>query len=627
MSITYKTFSTEVEYNEFLVELIARVEGREEEVYYIGNPDRKAHIGIGFNIEEDPARAAVILTLGINPDRIGLKAEQINAEIGYRNAIVSVLAPNVYNDEGLVQQALNSIMLERHNDVNNIYAGTNFNRKNTFTMTDAEMDDAFSRIRPVYEDRVRDWIGDDSIYAEFSRSKEMAAFVSLSYQGYVNKGKSPSLKRALINGDRAEAWYEIRYNTSAEARRFLEADIFGLYNPTVVIDDPSTMTEDEAMAAYRTRTRHRDHILIFEFQNKSRFRTAVSFGNDIGVKVYSVNEKVHLDESFRSAHLFLTERYADNSYIDGDIFIGEDSSTLYYNGSDSDVLTGTDKNDLILGESGDDVIEGGFGNDILRGGLGNDTYIYSSLEGQDTIIDFDGLGSIEWNGITLTGGESTTWFKLDPPVTFLSTITPVIYLSADKQFRYFYQPEKQLLEIKKINFDQTTGAITEEKGSILVREFDDPTGTVLGINLTEQAEPTFTQTLDGDQSPDGDVNDFMVGNPDENDKFYGLTGDDDLYGDSGDDFLSGGSGNDWLFGEDGNDALLGGSENDFMQGGAGRDLFEGGDGDDIMEDDYLDAPREQGNEDLIIGGDGQDLIIPAHSGWEKPIMSTQRASA
>lgn len=43
--------------------------------------------------------------------------------------------------------------------------------------------------------------------------------------------------------------------------------------------------------------------------------------------------------------------------------------------------------------------------DYLEGGQGTDTYIYTSNDGLDTILDTDGLGQITFDGVDLNGGD------------------------------------------------------------------------------------------------------------------------------------------------------------------------------------------------------------------------------
>ncbi|NCC23117.1 MAG: type I secretion C-terminal target domain-containing protein [Alphaproteobacteria bacterium] len=56
---------------------------------------------------------------------------------------------------------------------------------------------------------------------------------------------------------------------------------------------------------------------------------------------------------------------------------------------DDDVLIGGQGNDTLYGGYGDDVLLGGQGNDVLVGGHGADMFVIDSLQGFDTIRDFD----------------------------------------------------------------------------------------------------------------------------------------------------------------------------------------------------------------------------------------------
>ncbi|WP_417466237.1 beta strand repeat-containing protein, partial [Kordiimonas sp.] len=84
--------------------------------------------------------------------------------------------------------------------------------------------------------------------------------------------------------------------------------------------------------------------------------------------------------------------------------LGDDSldgesgdDTLYASGG-NDTVFGGEGNDVIFNGSGDDVVDGGSGNDTmwagagddtLTGGDGSDTFIFATLIGHDTILDFD----------------------------------------------------------------------------------------------------------------------------------------------------------------------------------------------------------------------------------------------
>lgn len=64
-------------------------------------------------------------------------------------------------------------------------------------------------------------------------SKERAALVSMVYNGGAGI-IGPKLTAAIANDNRAEAWFEIRYNSNADrshaSRRYTESNMFNLYN-------------------------------------------------------------------------------------------------------------------------------------------------------------------------------------------------------------------------------------------------------------------------------------------------------------------------------------------------------------------------------------------------------------
>jgi GH24 family phage-related lysozyme (muramidase) len=106
---------------------------------------------------------------------------------------------------------------------------------------------------------------------EMPLSDERIALVSLAYNrgvGMLNgipRSNVPehAVMDAIRDGDRAEAWFQMRYNCwgsnnevegGLRKRRFAEAQVFGLY------DDPDNITPDEAKSVYRMYQLHRDDI-------------------------------------------------------------------------------------------------------------------------------------------------------------------------------------------------------------------------------------------------------------------------------------------------------------------------------------------------------------------------------
>ncbi len=256
---------------------------------------------------------------------------------------------------------------------------------------------------------------------------EFAVLVSLKYNGALG----PKLINAIKNGDRAEAWYEIRYNSSKSGginvgglvkRRYFEAEYFGPYSSSVDANNVATMTDENAKSMFRAYSRHKQSMDEYETKWSSYVAKAVTdygapnagSGNSFDVKF------VHtLSADLAPARTYLIEKYvvqpATGISITGNILVGENNgqepgstNTMYFRGTDSDVLKGGTSNDLIFGESGtdflygeggNDVIYGGAGNDFItggegddymEGGTGNDTYYINAGDGHDTIKDVDG---------------------------------------------------------------------------------------------------------------------------------------------------------------------------------------------------------------------------------------------
>ncbi len=323
-------------------------------------------------------------------------------------------------------------------------------------------------------------------------------------------------------------------------------------------------------------------------------------------------------------------------------------------GSDSgDSIEGLGNKDHLYGGAGDDTLEGKGGNDYLEGGTGNDTYIYATGDGFDTIMDTDGLGSIQFDGTTLTGGKE---------------IADGLYQSDDKAYTY-----------KLVDNGSSTDLVIND--SILIKNFDSGD---LGINLDEPAEyvsPATTTEIEGDHEvllfwetqklwsdiekqwvfvtdwfahidENGNVvadygtnvpkDDVLYGS-DGNDHIQGFLGADVLWGTGnivdgvcvadGDDLIEGGEGNDLLCGFNGDDTLFAnclqnidyvidsdtrpvGTNHNWLSGVSGNDTLYGYDGADILcggEDD-----------DIVFGGAGDDYILgDSDQMWRSNTPGTQ----
>lgn len=95
-------------------------------------------------------------------------------------------------------------------------------------------------------------------------SSEYLALLDLYYSGGANYvGATSKLLTALAAGNRAEAWFQIRYGSNGNnfagiaKRRFYDAQLFGLFSTST----PSTA---EAVQAYEMLTAHRTTIFTYE---------------------------------------------------------------------------------------------------------------------------------------------------------------------------------------------------------------------------------------------------------------------------------------------------------------------------------------------------------------------------
>ena len=164
-------------------------------------------VGIGFNLRAGNVRDAVFQAMGINAQDQQLSAAQQTAEQGYINQLTAA-TQQAYSSDMALQLALNNIMVQRSIDplfVNQAHIAG----RNTFVMQTNEIRATFDAIIGGYETAINNWL------AGIPQSNEREALVSLAYNGLVGVNadgtfKSALLRQAIINDNRAEAWYEIR---------------------------------------------------------------------------------------------------------------------------------------------------------------------------------------------------------------------------------------------------------------------------------------------------------------------------------------------------------------------------------------------------------------------------------
>ena len=240
-------------------------------------------------------------------------------------------------------------------------------------------------------------------------------------------------------------------------------------------------------------------------------------------------------------------------------------------------------NDTLFGR--DSLQDGGSGDDTYQIGGGVNWYRFGRESGRDELIWNDLVDAMRDQHSAIFIEENLT--PQDLIVERMGLGVQLRVLGADATFR--------LIDV--LNED---GTLAMDSRNFPIREIRFADGTVWDlaqlaaglhsdVAVARQADP-----LRADLSGGGGA-DALTGDANDN-RLYGLGGDDILAGGdgydrldggSGDDTLLGGAGNDELHGGDGADLLDGGSGDDRLNGGAGVDTyrFGAGSGRDLIEED------------------------------------------
>ena len=282
-----------------------------------------------------------------------------------------------------------------------------------------------------------------------------------------------------------------------------------------------------------------------------------------------------------------------------DLMIGGGGKDQFSGGTGNDQLSGGTGDDVLFGDSGDDTLAGGSGRNYLDGGAGNDTYIVDAEGGEDTIIDGQGTGVVQFAaGIT---AEQLTFRR---------------GIDQSGNDRYLV----------------IDGAGGQGRGRVVIGGGLDGAMSTFrfadGSTLTAQQAHDFALTVTGKPSA-------LI--PAQALTLTGSSGDDTITaagaaqtnsGGFGNDTLIGGAFDDWLSGDAGNDRLVGGGGKNQLFGGDGMDTDVLGltDGGTTISDRHVTATA-QTEVDTIEFGAG---ILPGetrtHQGRWRPGRSDEKWS-
>jgi GH24 family phage-related lysozyme (muramidase) len=370
-------------YNEERFALLKLLEGSTAKPYVDGVGD--ATIGIGFNLVYNLDPVLRVITGARHwsqtlEDRLATEIDK-----SYASGQSALLIAN-----------LNAVMQDWHDHHDSKVPAT-------FAFSsDAEIARALDALDDYYDGRIDAWV------PGIPDSSERAALFSLAWNAPGMLG--PKLQAAIEGGDRAEAWYEIRYNSLSSSlpanlkagianRRYVEADTFGLYH------SDSRATYTEALDAGRMLASHHQTLLAYEASydpltaaSTKGVPTIGTISDELQPAIDAVSRKFHLSVDHPIEELLATA--PGTSSLAGDS-TGYDSTK-----NDDDLLLGGKPAESLSGGTGDDVLIGSKGADFLSGGSGADIFVFTSAKDSstagkgDTISDFDVTDRLEFAGNT-----------------------------------------------------------------------------------------------------------------------------------------------------------------------------------------------------------------------------------
>lgn len=247
---------------------------------------------------------------------------------------------------------------------------------------------------------------------------------------------------------------------------------------------------------------------------------------------------------------------------DGQLIIGSDTGS---------VLAGGEGNDTLLGGAGDDTLQGSSGADLMDGGGGRNQVSYSAASVAVT-------ASLEDPAINTGWAAGDQYFNIRDLVG--TPYDDVLYGDGGNNF---------------INGGWGDDTVYAVGGNNVL---------VGGMGNDLLIGGPGNDVLNGGPGHDtliaGEGNNRLRGGPGR-DLLQGGPGNDILVGDAGDDTLVGGTGNDRLFGGMGNDLLISGPGRNLLNGGPGNDTLIGG--------GNVDTLRGGSGNDVLTGGGGADIFV------------------
>ncbi|WDE02581.1 calcium-binding protein [Thalassomonas actiniarum] len=464
MSLSLNTLSSE-NYRQLRYEWIKLFEERGHENPDIYNDGRGfPTMGVGFNLSQEFVLRAVLQTgFGIDDENLDSFYDEMSQAVTNAQDQTTAEMQRILNEswQALTQEQTATFIIQDEPG-----GQTAADKIEQIFETIVTREDGF-------EDTLTGLLANNGI-SNFADSAERVALLSLLYGG--NELIGPNLRAAIQNGNRFDAWYEIRYASNKSGtdvengiakRRYAESALFGLFT-----NDPAPTTEaQQAVDGFI------NHLAdIQKYENSYGHMVDAANNNLASLSAFSGLGVATVGELFKPIAGYILERFspADGSIdltqfahsINGQVMLGitdgngdiassvkgsagdgndllvavenksnslsgglGDDVLVGHNGADTlkggaghDILVGNSGNDKLDGGSGDDELYGGEGADELRGGEDNDTLEGGSGDdtlygdaGDDKLYGGEGNDSLYGNGgeNQLAGGEGADTYYVE----------------------------------------------------------------------------------------------------------------------------------------------------------------------------------------------------------------------
>ena len=282
------------------------------------NQHKQPIIGYGFNLTQERNLLCFLNAIGFDTTGEFYSGAALEAELGYVDAIKSVLGSIHQYGIEIAQTNLDSIMLERY--FNSHYKRGTSNqhspdRRKVFGYLDeAEARLTVKLIANACEHVLDYWLltGHEEMVVRsaglFTHDKrERAALISMVARGAIaidrdGERSLPLLHQALLDHDRINAWYQIRYNSkpflmdddSETIYAYCESELFGLYDMDCQL---SKSLRETSKSIYQMYNDNRETIMAHEKRNAPLINQA-----NIDFKLYGANKIKTIEQSFKIAY-------------------------------------------------------------------------------------------------------------------------------------------------------------------------------------------------------------------------------------------------------------------------------------------------------------------------------------